>query len=461
MQQDGRGTSHKRVGTNPTRKGGVVVCDTIVALGTATKDGSTLFAKNSDREPDEVQNLEVLPAARHTPGSSVRCTHIAIPQVEETFRVLICRPFQMFGAEMGANDQGVVIGNEALFTREKPKQTGLTGMDLIRLALERGGSAREALDIIINLLEIHGQGGDCGYRKPFFYMNGFLIADAREAYVLETVHSWWAWKKIDDVWSISNVISLENDFDDCSPSLIENALKKGWCRNESDFSFRDAYTDTVLTWGAAARRREDCSRDLLRKGMGSLTSLDFMNMLRHHGGKDRFRPDKDGGTLCMHAADKLIRRSQSVGSLVAKIGERERQYYATGASSPCLRPFFPVFGGGAGLPEEYRSGGADYDDQSWWWFCERSHRRALNRWPDAFEAMRDLRKPCEEKMVADLEGIVTAGPDQSVMDGYFGQARQIVTEWEARLGAMPEGRVGFLYRRYWEGQNRRNGIRFP
>jgi secernin len=30
------------------------MCDTIVALGKATVDGSTLFGKNSDREPDEV-----------------------------------------------------------------------------------------------------------------------------------------------------------------------------------------------------------------------------------------------------------------------------------------------------------------------------------------------------------------------------------------------------------------------
>lgn len=34
--------------------------DTIVALGSATKDGVTLFGKNSDRELDEVQNIKML-----------------------------------------------------------------------------------------------------------------------------------------------------------------------------------------------------------------------------------------------------------------------------------------------------------------------------------------------------------------------------------------------------------------
>jgi len=44
------------------------MCDTIVALGTATKDGATLFGKNSIREPDEVQNLVINP--RKSYGSS-------------------------------------------------------------------------------------------------------------------------------------------------------------------------------------------------------------------------------------------------------------------------------------------------------------------------------------------------------------------------------------------------------
>ena len=43
------------------------MCDTLVALAAATARGGLLFAKNSDRERNEAQFLEMSPAARHRP----------------------------------------------------------------------------------------------------------------------------------------------------------------------------------------------------------------------------------------------------------------------------------------------------------------------------------------------------------------------------------------------------------
>src|SRR5689334_7217401 len=93
------------------------MCDTAVALGAATADGSVIFGKNSDREPNEAHCLVHVPRAQHPAGSSVRCTYIDVPQVAETYGVLLSKPFWIWGAEIGANEMGVVIGNEALFTR--------------------------------------------------------------------------------------------------------------------------------------------------------------------------------------------------------------------------------------------------------------------------------------------------------------------------------------------------------
>lgn len=109
------------------------MCDTLVVLGNASKDGAAIFAKNSDREPNEAQVLEFYPRMEHD-EDTVKCTYIEVPQVKETYAILISRPFWMWGAETGVNEHGVAIGNEAVFTKEPYAKEGLTGMDMLRLA---------------------------------------------------------------------------------------------------------------------------------------------------------------------------------------------------------------------------------------------------------------------------------------------------------------------------------------
>lgn len=184
------------------------MCDTMVALGNSTADGSVIFAKNSDREPNEDQELVYLPAAVHDADEMTKCTFTEIPQARETLAAIFSKPFWMFGCEMGANEAGVVMGNEAVFTKERYEKAGLTGMDLKRLALERSDTAHKALYTIIYLMEKHGQCAMGGYRHTLKYHNSFIIADSGEAYVLETAGRHWIVEKVRDVRSISNGLTI-------------------------------------------------------------------------------------------------------------------------------------------------------------------------------------------------------------------------------------------------------------
>jgi secernin len=113
------------------------MCDNVVATGEATLDGVTVFGKNSNREPNEAHHLFYVPAAMHAPSSSIKCLYVEIPQVEHTNAVLLAKPFWIWGAEMGADEHGMVIGNEGASSKMPDgKENGLIGKDFLRLGLE-------------------------------------------------------------------------------------------------------------------------------------------------------------------------------------------------------------------------------------------------------------------------------------------------------------------------------------
>jgi hypothetical protein len=70
-------------------------------------------------------------------GEKVKCTYIEVDQAPSTYPCILSKPDWMWGAEMGANSQGVVIGNEAVWDRLSDPKVDLVprllGMDLLRL----------------------------------------------------------------------------------------------------------------------------------------------------------------------------------------------------------------------------------------------------------------------------------------------------------------------------------------
>jgi dipeptidase len=382
------------------------MCDTFVVV----EPDRVLFGKNSDRDPNEAQVLSWVPAQSHSSGSTLRCSWIDIPQVERTHAVLLSRPFWMWGAEMGANEHGVVIGNEAIFTREPPQGQGLLGMDLVRLGLERGDSADNARGVICSLIEHYGQGGRCGYEKAgFSYHNSFLVADSRGAWVVEAAGRTVAARRVDEgVYAISNGITL------------------------NELSPREDRVRPRVAMASQRRERVTCL------AVAANDPGRAMNVLRDHGeGNELPRYSRLNGAMsapCMHAGGWLA-ASQTVGSFVAELSETGRRYWATGTAAPCLSVFRPV---SIDMPHDVGAPTGMQDDSLWWRF-EAVHRALLAASPQRLSEYLCDRDRIQALVLESGE----AAAWQSA-DAWLGDWHQRVTEPAAN-----DPRPRWL-RRYWQ-----------
>jgi len=315
------------------------MCDIQVMI----RDGITWFAKNSDREPGEPQLVVRVPKEKAKFQNKLKTTYIEIDQTTKRHAVILSKPSWIWGAEMGVNDAGVVIGNEAVFSKVMEHENGLIGMDLLRLGLERGDNAQHAMQIIIELLQKHGQGGVAGFRdKSLRYDNSFIIADPKEAWVLETAHRHWVAKKVKTNWAISNCMTIGEDFDRKSAGIEDFAIKKGLLKKNETFNFKKTFDSWFIPFFAGAHKRVQLSNECLAKNIKKPISLQSIaNNLRAHNHASKDITAGSNSDVCMHAGG-FIRRSQTCGSMISKLSEHGNLHFATGTSAPCLSIFKPV-----------------------------------------------------------------------------------------------------------------------
>lgn len=416
------------------------MCDTILAPPNGAKTGTMLFGKNSDRQRNEAEVVEFHPAAEHPPGSELKCTYIGIPQVARTNAVLLCRPFWMWGAEMGANEHGVVIGNEALHARTPAvEQAALLGDDLVRLALERAASAADAVDLITNMLERHGQGGNNGHIKPSYFNNGFMIADAREAFVLETVGRDWLLERVTEPRAMSNRYSIAESVERHSDGIPAYLRSLGWRGSEpDDYSEIIANPDREHLGFAGARRA--CSTALLKRRQGSLNVNDMMAILRDHGTGSAPHPHwaEDAyvrRSVCMHAGG-VDMNAQTTGTMVSELWADGGVHWVTGTSAPCTSIFKPVFWDA--MPERQDLCPTDrFDAETLWWRHELIHRTVITGdFAGFLEAISPERDELEAEFVARAAAARggTREERMNVVTQCWDDADAIEAGWLSRIG---------------------------
>jgi len=438
------------------------MCDTIVALGNSTADGSVIFGKNSDRHPNEAHEVVILPAARHLEGATVKCTYIEIPQVAETYQVMLAKPFWIWGAEMGSNEHGVTIGNEAVFTRTPyGKDPGLIGMDFLRLALERTRTAEAAMKLIIQWLETYGQGGNCGFGHKMYYHNSFLICAAVDAWVLETSGRDWAAEKVTDVRSISNAITIGEHWDMASTTLVSNAVKQGWCRSADDFNFARCYSEPIFTTFGAGRIRQVCTTDSLKAEKGKITTQTMMKILRSHTReiKPTWSPDRKitGTDVCMHAGWGPIRGDQTTGSLVSVLRhDAPSEHWVTATAVPCTSLFKPVWLD-AGMPDTGPTPGGEYNEAALYWRHEALHREIARDYQARIRVLQPDQEKNEAELIEQVKNAINvpAAARRTISESAFQRADEIEQNWYKAVKDVKLTRQNrLLYRLAWNQLDR-------
>jgi len=295
------------------------VCDLLVALGPAADAGRTLFAKNSDRPVDEAQELEWL-APRRDDGR-VATTYVEVDAAPDwTIGVLASRPTWMWGLEHGVNDAGVAVGNAAIFTTLDPHDAppALTGMDLVRLALERATTAEAAVEVILRLLDRYGQGGSGHHGLDDPYWSSFLVADASDAWVVETSGRTFATEHVTRTRALSNRTTI--------PAF--------------DAQHRDPAMDNRVVVDPRWHASQACL------GEEPLTVAGLERHLGDHRGEG-------GWSVCMHVADFSVTTAGVVAELPGPFPSgRSLAHVCLGA--PCASIFVPLaVGRPLGVPPQW------------------------------------------------------------------------------------------------------------
>jgi dipeptidase len=402
------------------------MCDTFAALPSVTREKNVLFAKSADCEVNEANAIVRIPRSKHVKGETVRVTHLVIPQAEETHEIFLTKAFWTYGCEVGINEFGLAMGEEAVFTTEMAEaKDGIIGPDLMRLGLERARTCQEAIQVMTALLEKYGQGGSAELKGNSHFDSSFLMSDTNEAYILETAGRKWAARKIQDFDSISNMLAISTNWTACSVDPLRGTAKTDWARTF-------ALPAVPPTLGSPDR--QCVTYDKLKEAAGRISTKTFFDIMRHHN--EGYHPATADvhRNICMHAGPQKDRWWQADGVMVTDVGEHGVMIWVTGTSGNCVSIFKPVFLG-MDLPDIGPAPTEHFDPRSLWWKHELLHRRAMADFDGLVPEIRKDFDALEHEFLAGSVSVKkgTAEEKRDFMEYCFRKSMGATEAWIGRL----------------------------
>lgn len=217
-------------------------------------------------------------------------------------------------------------------------------MELIHL----GKTAFEAVDVIIHHIEKYGQGGPCRcsimHKFAYFlstvgdwsYHNSFLVADPKEAYVLETAGAWWVAERVTcgprnisngiisvRIYLILVGVSITTSYFKAREGIVEHAKAKGYLKTDEyggsrhglipvssgKMNFRDSFSTSCVQisedeWKADSREETvRCMLDDARKMSENKDVIKLMKSVlsEHNTGELAIMPAFVNEDRCLYA----------------------------------------------------------------------------------------------------------------------------------------------------------------
>jgi dipeptidase len=217
-------------------------CTSIIVTKSASKDGSVIITYSCDGE--FLPRLLLYPAADHAPGDKIEIRGFTglrgeIPQVPHTYRVVgLMNEFQVAIGETTFDGRQELVNPDGV----------LPYYQLMVIALERSRTAREAIQVMTDLVEKYGYSSTG---------ESFSIGDKSEAWIMEMIGpgkggqgAVWVAQRVPDgmICAHANMSRIGefplNDPDNClySKNVISLAVAKGFYRpQDGPFNFSLVY----------------------------------------------------------------------------------------------------------------------------------------------------------------------------------------------------------------------------
>ena len=354
-------------------------CSTIIVGKNVSTTGRVLVGHNED-DPRGLTATYLVPRKKHEKGETLTFDDgsAVIPEVEETYAYIWSEVREPGGepfADAFYNEWGLfVCSNSAEVCQgqgeDLPEPLGGLGYGLRRLVAERAKSAREAVEVIADLVETYG----------YYSARTYNVIDKDEGWVVQIPpgHNFAAQRVPDDeVYYMPNWLTIRQiDFSDkehkefyWSKNVVGYAIEKGYYTpavegDYSDFDFAKAYQkkwDEKYNWERADTawpmllgHEPSNLRAFSEKPDGKIGPELIKKVLASHFDGKPYDASC-GGTKSPHALGHFaVCNCMTLESDIVLFDEDPRltMIYRS-IPRPCAAPYTPWFGGITELPAGY------------------------------------------------------------------------------------------------------------